>query len=131
MTATLFSPLRLNGLELPNRIVISPMCQYSAEHGRATDWHRAHWFNFALSGAGLVVVEATGVSPVGRITPSCLGLWDDETEAAFADALAFARQSSDVPFVVQLGHAGRKASTARPWDGGHVAPGASGWQVIT
>ncbi|AWM88422.1 NADH:flavin oxidoreductase/NADH oxidase [Microvirga sp. 17 mud 1-3] len=130
MTTTLFSPLRLGKLELHNRIVISPMCQYSAEAGRATDWHRLHWGSYALSGAGLMMVEATGVSPEGRITPGCVGLWDDETEAAMASALAFARQFSDMPFGLQLGHAGRKASTARPWHGGHVAPEAGGWQVV-
>jgi len=130
MTSNLFTPLRLGSLELPNRIVISPMCQYSAENGRATAWHRQHWSSYALSCAGLMMVEATGVSPEGRITPACLGLWDDETEEAMASALAFARQFSDMPFGIQLGHAGRKASTARPWDGGHVPPEKGGWRVL-
>lgn len=130
MTTSLFSPLTLGALELPNRIVISPMCQYSAVNGQASDWHRLHWGSYALSGAGLMMIEATGVSPEGRITPGCLGLWDDATEAACAAALAFARQFTAMPFGIQLGHAGRKASTARPWEGGHVAPEAGGWQVV-
>lgn len=129
MTTNLFSPLRLGDLEVSNRIVISPMCQYSAVDGCATDWHRMHWSKFALSGAGLMMIEATGVSPQGRITPGCLGLWNDETEAALADALSFARQFSDMPFGIQLGHAGRKASTARPWEGDHVELDNGGWQV--
>ncbi len=130
MTTTLFSPLTLRGLTLQNRIVIAPMCQYMATGGCASDWHRLHWGQFGQSGAGLMLIEATGVLPEGRITPACLGLWDDETEAAMAEALAFARQFTAMPFGLQLGHAGRKASTGLPWRPGHVAPDAGGWQVV-
>ena len=88
----LFSPLDLGPLRLSNRIVIAPMCQYSAEEGRATDWHAFHWPNLAQSGAGLAIIEATAVEPRGRISWADLGLWDDTTEAAFASALAATRR---------------------------------------
>ncbi|MGZ3306091.1 MAG: oxidoreductase, partial [Asticcacaulis sp.] len=83
----LFSPIRLRGLDLPNRIVVSPMCQYSAEDGAATAWHMMHLGSMAMSGAGLVVIEATAVEPEGRITPGDLGLWDDRTQKAIAPVL--------------------------------------------
>jgi len=128
----LFSPLDIGPLRLPNRIVVAPMCQYSSVDGRASDWHAFHWTNLALSGAGLVIVEATAVEPRGRISWADLGLYDDATEAAFAQALATVRRWSPVRLGVQLAHAGRKASTQRPWDGGGViAPEAErGWQVF-
>ena len=92
----LFSPLHLpsprGGLTLPNRIVVAPMCQYSAQDGAATDWHLMHWGNLLNSGAGLFTIEATAVLPEGRITPACLGLWDERTEAALADTLQRARR---------------------------------------
>lgn len=130
----LFSPLALGPIDLPNRIVIAPMCQYSADaQGRATDWHAAHWTQMALSGAGLLMVEATAVTPQGRISAADVGLWDDATQAAFADALAGARRWSAMPIGVQLAHAGRKAATHRPWvqGGAPVTPGQPGaWPVV-
>ncbi|MEI2795481.1 NADH:flavin oxidoreductase/NADH oxidase [Pseudoxanthomonas sp. F11] len=130
----LFSPLDLGPLRLSNRIVIAPMCQYSAEEGRATDWHAFHWPNLAQSGAGLTIVEATAVLPEGRISWADLGLWDDATEAAFARALAATRRYSTMPLGVQLAHAGRKASSHRPWEHGgtQIAPEAPhGWQTVS
>jgi 2,4-dienoyl-CoA reductase-like NADH-dependent reductase (Old Yellow Enzyme family) len=130
----LFLPLDLGPLRLPNRIVIAPMCQYSAEAGRATEWHAFHWPNLAQSGAGLAIVEATAVEPRGRISWADLGLWDDVTEAAFATALAATRRYSSMAIGVQLAHAGRKASTHRPWEhhGAAIAPGAEhGWQTVS
>ncbi|HEY8610674.1 MAG TPA: NADH:flavin oxidoreductase/NADH oxidase [Roseomonas sp.] len=114
----LFQPLRLGGLELPNRITIAPMCQYSAEDGRATDWHMIHLGHLALSGAGLMILEATAVSPEGRISPGDLGLYSDENEEALARVLRAVRAHSPMPIAVQLGHAGRKASSRAPWEGG-------------
>ena len=126
--SALFTPYTLGSVTLPNRIVIPPMCQYSAEKGLATHWHRLHLGNLALSGAGLLIIEATGVEPAGRITPFDLGLWSDETEAALAETLAVVRTYSRMPIAIQLGHAGRKASTARPWEGGRwVSPDQGGW----
>ena len=130
----LFSPLALGPLSLSNRIVIAPMCQYSSEEGRATEWHAFHWPNLAQSGAGLAIIEATAVEPRGRISWADLGLWDDATEAAFAKALAAIRRYSSMPIGVQLAHAGRKASTHRPWDhhGAQIAPDApQGWQTVS
>jgi 2,4-dienoyl-CoA reductase-like NADH-dependent reductase (Old Yellow Enzyme family) len=130
MSSQLFTPFSLRGLTLPNRVVVAPMCQYSAEDGNATGWHVMHWGQYAVAAAGLVMVEATGVEPRGRITPGCLGLWSDENEAAMAEALSAARKIADVPFGIQLGHAGRKASAKRPWEGpGHYWPGDGGWSV--
>lgn len=128
-----FSPLNLGPLPLQNRIVIAPMCQYSAEEGAATDWHQFHWTNLALSGAGLLIIEATAVEARGRISWADLGLWDGATEAAFAQRLESARRYSSMPIGVQLAHAGRKASTHRPWEhhGGAIPPGQPhGWQTI-
>jgi NADPH2 dehydrogenase len=124
----LFTPFPLRGLELANRIVVSPMCQYSAEDGRATDWHMVHLGGLALSGAGLLCIEATAVEPQGRITPGCLGLWDDATEAALEPVMATIRRRSHTPVAMQLAHAGRKASSHVPWDGGQqIARAAGGW----
>jgi 2,4-dienoyl-CoA reductase-like NADH-dependent reductase (Old Yellow Enzyme family) len=109
---------------LPNRIVIAPMCQYSADNGQANDWHLTHWTTLLNSGAGLFTIEATAVSAVGRISPGCLGLWDDATQAALGDKLHRARRLAPaMPVCIQLSHAGRKASSAAPWDGGMlIAP---------
>ncbi|MDH5710013.1 MAG: NADH:flavin oxidoreductase/NADH oxidase [Hylemonella sp.] len=132
----LFSPLSLpsprGGLPLPNRIVIAPMCQYSGIDGLAQDWHLAHWSNLLNSGAGLLTIEATGVNPEGRITPRCLGLWDDRTETALGDALQRARRLAPaMPVCIQLSHAGRKASSAVPWEGGALlTPEQGGWQTL-
>lgn len=127
----LFTPFKLRSLELPNRIVIAPMCQYSADDGRATDWHIAHLGQLAMSGAGLLVIEATAVEPIGRITAGCLGLWDDATEAALARVLTAIRPIASMPIAIQLGHAGRKASSGRPWEGGQLVSQADGgWQPV-
>ncbi|RQS52590.1 NADH:flavin oxidoreductase/NADH oxidase [Burkholderia sp. Bp8986] len=125
MTA-LFSPFTLRGVTLPNRIVISPMCQYSAERGEATDWHMIHLGHLALSGAGLLCIEATAVEPDGRITAGDLGLWDDATEAALKPVLAAIRKHSPVRIAMQLSHAGRKASSEVPWKGGQLVSVADG-----
>jgi 2,4-dienoyl-CoA reductase-like NADH-dependent reductase (Old Yellow Enzyme family) len=119
-------------LELANRIVVAPMCQYSASNGEATDWHLMHWANLLNSGAGLFIIEATGVTPEGRITPACLGLWDDRTEAALKDKLNRARAlAPSVPVFIQLAHAGRKASSATPWAGGQLlAKEQGGWETL-
>ena len=127
----LFQPLSLGSLDLANRIVIAPMCQYSADEGRATDWHMIHLGSLALSGAGLLITEAAAVSPEGRITPDDLGLYSDETEAALGRVLKAMRTSSPMPVAVQLAHAGRKASSRAPWEGG-AQPGAGepgGWRT--
>jgi 2,4-dienoyl-CoA reductase-like NADH-dependent reductase (Old Yellow Enzyme family) len=124
----LFSPFALGPLALRNRIVIAPMCQYSAVDGAATDWHLLHLGALALSGAGLLTIEATAVTPEGRITPGCLGLWDDATEAALARVLRVVRGQSAMPIAIQLAHAGRKASSEVPWRGGQlIAPADGGW----
>lgn len=130
----LFSPLVLGPLRLRNRIVVAPMCQYASEQGQAADWHHAHWTQLTQSGAGLMIIEATAVEPRGRISWADLGLWDDATQQAFAAALAVARRHSRMPIGVQLGHAGRKASTHRPWEhgGGAIAADAEhGWQTVS
>jgi 2,4-dienoyl-CoA reductase-like NADH-dependent reductase (Old Yellow Enzyme family) len=127
----LFSTTRLGQLTLDNKIVIAPMCQYSADAGKATAWHRIHLGQLAFSGAGLLIIEATAVEDIGRITPQDLGLWNDETEAALGEVLKDVRQYSDMPVGIQLGHAGRKASCAVPWAGGkQVDESQDGWQTI-
>ena len=117
MGVALFEPIQLRGVTLPNRIVVSPMCQYSAHKGSANDWHLMHLGNFSLSGAGLLINEATAVEPEGRISPGCLGLYSDENEAALLRVLKFCREISDIPIGIQLAHAGRKGSAERPWEG--------------
>ncbi|MCB8821055.1 NADH:flavin oxidoreductase/NADH oxidase [Microvirga rosea] len=128
----LFEPLSIGQLRLDNRIIIAPMCQYSAENGDASDWHMIHLGQLALSGAGLLILEATAVSPEGRISPQDLGLYSDENEAALARVLKAVRTYSAMPIAVQLGHAGRKASSRRPWEGGtQIAPNEPmGWKTI-
>src|SRR3954447_16906235 len=128
----LFTPFHVGRLELQNRIVIAPMCQYSADEGCATDWHLIHLGHLALSGAALLTIEATAVLPEGRISSRDLGLWSDETEAALARTLETVRRWSDMPIAIQLGHAGRKASTRVPWEGGaQIGPGEpTGWQTV-
>ena len=126
----LFSPLTLRSLTLRNRIGISPMCQYSCEQGVVSDWHLVHLGSRAAGGAGLVIAEATAVSPEGRITPGCAGLWDDKHIEPLVPINRFVKQHGAVPGV-QIAHAGRKASAARPWDGGgHLADHSGGWPVI-
>ena len=132
----LFSPLHLpsprGGLTLANRIVVAPMCQYAAQDGAATDWHLMHWGNLLNSGAGLFTIEATAVLSEGRITPACLGLWDARTEAALADTLQRARRlAPSTPVCIQLAHAGRKASSAVPWQGGQLlSQEQGGWATV-
>ncbi len=131
--SVLFSPYRVGSLELRNRIVIAPMCQYSAANGCATDWHIIHLGNLSLSGAALLTIEATAVSPEGRISPSDLGLWSDENETALGRVLSTVRRYSDMPIAIQLAHAGRKASTRVPWEEGgkQIGPNESGgWQTV-
>ena len=131
----LFSPFQLGPVELLNRIVVSPMCQYSADDGVASDWHLHHLIQFGYSGAGLVMVEATGVERRGRITHQCLGLYSDDCEAALARVLAAARRFAghDVRFGIQLAHAGRKASAYRPWDErkGPLEPADDPWTTVS
>lgn len=130
-TAPLFAPLSIRGLTLHDRIVVSPMCQYSAIDGSATDWHGVHLGTLAMSGAGLLVLEATGVEARGRITHHCLGLYSDANEAALARVLTTVRALSDMPLGIQLCHAGRKASTQRPWEGRKaLTPAEGAWETI-
>lgn len=125
----LFEPIRLGGLTLENRIVIAPMCQYSAVDGSATDWHTIHLGQMALSGAGVLIIEATAVEPAGRITAQDLGLYSEANEAALAGVLASVRRHSTIPVMVQLAHAGRKGSTRPPWEGGRqVSLADGGWR---
>ena len=117
-------------LTLANRAVVAPMCQYSAVDGQATDWHLMHWGNMLNSGAAMFIIEATAVTARARITPYCLGLWDDATAAALSDKLGRARKMAPkMPVCIQLAHAGRKASSAAPWQGGQLVDAAhGGWQ---
>ena len=131
MTSALFSPIRLADLELANRIVVSPMCQYSADDGVASDWHINHLGMLTGSGAALVVVEATGIARHGRISHGCLGLYSDDCEAALARVVAHCRRYGSAKLGIQLAHAGRKASARRPWEGGQaLAPGEDAWETI-
>jgi len=118
MTSALFSPIKLADVELENRIVVSPMCQYSADDGSANDWHLGHLGMLANSGAALLVVEATHVERRGRITHGCLGLYSDDNEAALASVVAHCRRVGTAKLGIQLAHAGRKASSDLPWQGG-------------
>jgi len=133
----LFTPFNFQSprgpLTIPNRIVVAPMCQYAChEDGRANDWHLMHWANLLNGGAGLFMIEATAVSPQGRITPNCLGLWDDETAAALSDTLGRARRlAPPVPVCLQIAHSGRKGSSAQPWHGGMMIDKAhGGWETV-
>jgi 2,4-dienoyl-CoA reductase-like NADH-dependent reductase (Old Yellow Enzyme family) len=130
--SVLFTPFQVGTLVLANRVVIAPMCQYSADSGRMTDWHLIHLGHLALSGAALLTIEATAVLPEGRITYADVGLWNDATEAAIARTLQSIRRWSDIRIAIQLAHAGRKASTEVPWKGGaQISPQhASGWQAV-
>jgi 2,4-dienoyl-CoA reductase-like NADH-dependent reductase (Old Yellow Enzyme family) len=126
----LFSPLEIGSITLPNRIVVSPMCEYSSEDGFANDWHLVHLGSRAVGGAGLVFTEATAVTPEGRISPQDLGLWKDEHIAPLARITAFLH-TQGARAGIQLAHAGRKASTYRPWSGeGVLAPEAGGWSNV-
>jgi 2,4-dienoyl-CoA reductase-like NADH-dependent reductase (Old Yellow Enzyme family) len=124
--SALFSPINLRGLTLSNRIIVSPMCQYVAENGKANTRHLVHLGGLAHSGAGMLCIEGTAVEPDGRITPSDLGLWDDATEAALRPVLAAVRQYSKIAVAIQLAHAGRKGSSRVPWEGGQLIPVSEG-----
>lgn len=128
----LFQPMDIGALTLTNRIIIAPMCQYSAIDGNAQDWHMMHLGHLAMSGAGMMIIEATAVSAEGRITPGDLGLYSDDNEAALSRALTAVRSQSDMPLAIQLAHAGRKASSHTPWDGGgQILPNAAdGWKAV-
>jgi len=128
----LFTPFRVGDLELANRIVIAPMCQYSAVDGCMSDWHLIHLGQLSLSGAALLTIEATAILPEARITYADVGLWNDATETAIAQTLKSIRRWSDMPIAIQLAHAGRKASTEVPWKGGAQIPPdhPGGWQTF-
>ncbi|MDL2322324.1 NADH:flavin oxidoreductase/NADH oxidase, partial [Desulfosarcina sp. OttesenSCG-928-B08] len=129
MSSVLFSPIQVGGLQLPNRIVIPPMDQYSANNGCAGNWHLMHYGTFSLSGAGMLILEATAVLPEGRISGQDLGLWSDETAKALSRIVTFIREHSAIPLCIQLAHAGRKASHRTPWEGGGVVSASQGgWQ---
>jgi 2,4-dienoyl-CoA reductase-like NADH-dependent reductase (Old Yellow Enzyme family) len=129
--SNLFTPIRIGPVELPNRIMVSPMCQYSAQDGNAMDWHLIHLGSLAMSGAGLLCVEATAVTPEGRITPGCLGLYSDANQAALQQVVQALRKVSDTPLAIQLAHAGRKASSRAPWDGGAlITETDGGWMPL-
>ncbi len=128
----LFDPLTLGPVTLPNRVVVAPMCQYSADDGSANDWHLQHLMQLAIGRAGLVMVEATGVERHGRITHGCLGLYTDANETALAHVLKAAKgvAAADTKFGIQIAHAGRKASAERPWEGGRaLAADKNPWQT--
>jgi 2,4-dienoyl-CoA reductase-like NADH-dependent reductase (Old Yellow Enzyme family) len=128
----LLQPITLGGLRLANRIVIAPMCQYSAKEGVIQPWHWQHLGGLAVSGAGVVIVEAAGVEAIGRISPLDVGIWNDAQEAAFVRLLADIRTYSDTPIGIQLAHAGRKASTNAPWTerGGPLTKEAGAWTTV-
>jgi 2,4-dienoyl-CoA reductase-like NADH-dependent reductase (Old Yellow Enzyme family) len=131
MPSALFSPIRLAELDLPNRIVISPMCQYSADDGCANDWHLGHLGMLANSGASLLVVEATHVERRGRITHGCLGLYSDDNEAELRRVVAHCRRVGTAKLGIQIAHSGRKGSSQRPWEGAlGLKPGQDPWETI-
>ena len=132
MKSKLFSPITMRGATFPNRVVVSPMCQYSASDGSANDWHLAHIGQLAMSGSGLVIHEATHVERRGRITPNCLGLYSDDNEYALEKVLNFARRYGQSPIGIQLAHAGNKASTQRPWEGrGPLTADEDAWLTVS
>jgi 2,4-dienoyl-CoA reductase-like NADH-dependent reductase (Old Yellow Enzyme family) len=131
MTSKLFEPITMRGITLPNRIVLSPMCQYSAWEGNATDWHMMHLGGYALSGLGLAITEAAAVEPRGRITQDCVGLYSDDNEEALRHVVAFCHRHGGAPMGIQLAHAGRKASAFRPGEGRGPRPaGDRAWQTV-
>ncbi|HKQ23706.1 MAG TPA: NADH:flavin oxidoreductase/NADH oxidase [Burkholderiales bacterium] len=131
MTSVLFSPLELRGLRLPNRIVVSPMCQYMSVDGSANDWHLMHLGQFAMGAAGLLITEATHVSAIGRISPRCLGLYSDENEKTIARVVDFCRKHGVAKLGIQLAHAGRKGSSLPPAQGGKALTAEQGaWKTV-
>jgi 2,4-dienoyl-CoA reductase-like NADH-dependent reductase (Old Yellow Enzyme family) len=131
MSSKLFSPLQLRSLTIPNRVFVSPMCMYSSDDGMPNEWHFVHLGSRAVGGAGLVCVEASGVTPIGRITPWDAGMWSDAHAKAWKPVADFIRAQGSVP-AIQLAHAGRKGSCNRPWEGGKPIPATApnGWQTI-
>ncbi len=128
--SNLFSPLTQRSITFPNRIVVSPMCQYSCQDGFANDWHFVHLGSRAVGGAGLVIVEATAVTPEGRITPGDMGIWTEKHIAPLQRIVRFGHENG-ARMGIQLAHAGRKASTARPWEGGKkITPAQDGWEDV-
>ncbi|MEH0873717.1 NADH:flavin oxidoreductase/NADH oxidase [Pectobacterium cacticida] len=129
--SALFQPFKLKDITLRNRIAVPPMCTYSADNGLINEWHQVHYASLARGGAGLVIVEATAVSPEGRITPRCAGIWNDEQAQAFAKVAKSIKDAGSVPGI-QIAHAGRKASANIPWEGDdHIAANdPRGWQTI-
>src|SRR5213082_1935146 len=126
----LFDPLRLRDVDVPNRIAVSPMCQYSSVDGFATDWHLVHLGSRAVGGAGLVLTEATAVLPEGRISPQDLGIWNDGHIEMLSRIVRFINEQGSIAGM-QLAHAGRKASTRRPWEGSGAIPEAEGgWKKV-
>ena len=132
MSPTLFSPFKLRNLTLANRIIVSPMCQYSAIDGRATDWHVVHWGQLLQSRAGMFMIDATAVSAINPITPGYIGLYENTCEHALHERLAIARANAPaMPVGMQLAHAGRKGSSHVPWEGGQLIPLAEGgWTPV-
>ena len=130
-SSELFQPMSMRALHLPNRVVVAPMCQYSAVDGVVGDWHLMHVGQFAIGGHGLFIAEATAVEPRGRISPYCPGLWNDEQMTAWKRVVDFAKTWGNTPMAVQLAHAGRKGSSAKPWHGGAQAPAdEGGWTTV-
>jgi len=131
MTSALFSPIELRGLRLPNRIVVSPMCQYMSVDGSAGDWHLMHLGQFSMGAAGLVITEATHVSAIGRISRRCLGLYSDENESTIKHVVDFCRRHGVAKLGIQLAHAGRKGSAHTPFEGGKaLAPDEGAWTTV-
>jgi 2,4-dienoyl-CoA reductase-like NADH-dependent reductase (Old Yellow Enzyme family) len=131
MSSKLFTPFSIGRMELTNRITIAPMCEYSANDGSMTDWHVQHLGNLSLSGAAMLVIEATGVVPEGRITPWCTGLYSDENEKTMKRVVDFVRTISPIRIGLQLNHAGRKASAQRPWEGrGTLSAREGAWTTV-
>ncbi|HEX4985057.1 MAG TPA: NADH:flavin oxidoreductase/NADH oxidase [Burkholderiales bacterium] len=131
MSARLLTPFQMRGLALPDRIVVSPMCQYMAQDGSANDWHLMHLGQFSMGAGGLVITEATHVSAVGRITARCLGLYSDENEKTIRHVIDFCRRHGVAKLGIQLAHAGRKASTHTPFDGGKpLAADEGAWTTV-
>jgi len=127
MPNALFDPITIADLEMPNRVVVAPMCQYTAEDGTMNDWHLVNLGQFAMGGPGLIIIEATAVEAVGRITAGCTGIYSDENETAMLRVVDFCRSVGHSKVALQLGHAGRKASADRPWDGGKALNGPDSW----
>src|SRR5690625_2465486 len=133
MSATLFAPTSLRKLALPNRIVVSPMAQYSAcNDGLATPWHFVHVGNLLISGPGLVIMEATAVEPKGRVSPACLGLWSDKQIDNLKKIVLFSRRYKGGALGIQLAHSGRKGSVSVPWEGQRPLPTEEdGWKTVS